>query len=187
MTEKIALLIFASIWGILLAVPAVTLAYSLYKDRPKKQAGIITNFLIAAPYVFVFSLFYLDSYFGVYEGNDALRISGAVVAVLGMAGYLLSHLYLRRNWSLLASVREGHRLIVVGPYRFVRHPMYSSMTATVLGSGLLVDNWAIIASTVIVGCAYYFRARKEETLLTEEFPEYRQYARKTKMFIPGIF
>jgi protein-S-isoprenylcysteine O-methyltransferase Ste14 len=185
MTERAAVIIFESSWWLLLVI--AVLAQILYEDRPKKQAGLITNLLIITPFVLVFGLFYLGHYFGTYESTLATRIAGTVITVLGMTGYILSHLYLRRNWSLSASIKEGHKLVKNGPYRFVRHPMYSSMTVMVLGSGLLTANYAIILCTLVVGIVYYIRARKEEELLKEEFPEYDRYARETRMLIPGVF
>lgn len=65
--------------------------------------------------------------------------------------------------------------------------MYASMTAIVLGSGLLIANYMVILFTPVVGIVYYIRAKKEEALLRGEFPEYDRYAGGTKMLIPGIF
>jgi len=185
MTQEIALLIFKSSWGFLLFI--AVLAQILFEDRPKRKAGVVTNLLVITPFVIVFGLFYLRGYFGAYESAPATRIAGTIIVIPGMVGYILSHFYLRRNWSLSASIKEGHKLVKSGPYRVVRHPMYSSMTIVVLGSGLLIANFMMILFTPVVGIAYHIRARKEEELLKEEFPEYDQYTRETKMFIPGIF
>ena len=185
MTERAALIIFESSWGLLLFI--AVLAQILFEDKPKKKAGVITNLLVITPFVVVFGLFYLRAYFGIYESTLATRIVGTVITVLGILGYILSLLSLRRNWSLSASIKEGHKLVRSGPYRLIRHPMYSSMTVMVLGSGLLTANYAIILCTPIVGIVYYVRGKKEEELLRGEFPEYDRYARETRMLIPGIF
>jgi|PlaIllAssembly_1097288.scaffolds.fasta_scaffold19987_5 protein-S-isoprenylcysteine O-methyltransferase Ste14 len=184
MTEKIAIIIFQVSWAFLLII-AVS-AQILFEDKPKRQAGFVINLLVITPFVIALVWFYLRNYFGTFETTVATRIIGIVLLVLGMIGYISSHFYLQKNWSLSASIKEGHRLIKKGPYRFVRHPMYSSMLLVVLGSGLLIANYLIIIFTPIVGIAYYIRARKEEALLREEFPEYEQYARGTKMLIPCI-
>ena len=186
MTERIALAVFESVWALLLL--AAVVAQVLSADTiPKRRAGVAINTLVIAPFVLVLGLFYLGRYSGTFEANPAVRSCGAVAAIGGMAAYMVSHLYLRRNWSLTASVREGHQLVTGGAYRFVRHPMYSSMTLTVLGSGLLMDNYLILASTVVVGLVYYVRAKKEEELLWQEFPEFSGYASRVKMFIPFVF
>ena len=185
MTQETALMIFKFSWGLLLVI--ALLSQILFEDKPKKKAGFIANLLVITPYVVVFSLFYLGRYFGTHKSTLATRMAGTVITVLGMIGYILSLLSLRRNWSLSASIKEGHKLIKSGPYKLVRHPMYSSMTVIVLGAGLLTANYMMILFTPVVGIVYYIRAGKEEALLRGEFPEYDQYAGETKMLIPGIF
>ena len=177
-------MIFRSTWGLLLFIAVV--AQILFEDMPKKKAGFITNTIIITPFVFVFGLFYLGAYFGNYESTIIMRIAGTVITILGTIGYVISILFLRSNWSLSASIKEGQKLVRSGPYRCVRHPMYSSMILVFFGSGLLIGNYLIISCTPIVGVAYYIRARKEEILLNEEFPEYGQYISETKMLIPRI-
>jgi protein-S-isoprenylcysteine O-methyltransferase Ste14 len=184
MTERVAIIIFQASWFFLLFV--AVLAQIFFEDKPKRKAGFIINMLVITPFVVAFGLFYLRRYFGTYESVITTRIGGTILLALGMIGYIVSHFYLRRNWSLSASIKEGHKLIKNGPYRLIRHPMYSSMILVVLGSGLLIANYIIILFTTIVGIAYYIRSRKEEALLREEFPEYDQYAKGTKMLIPGV-
>ena len=185
MTQEVAITIFRSIWGLLLFI--AVLAQILFEDMPKKKAGFISNMIIITPFVFVFGLFYLGAYFGNYENTVITRITGTVITILGMIGYIISILFLGSNWSLSASIKEGQKLVKSGPYRYVRHPMYSSMILVFLGSGILIGNYLIISCTPIIVVAYYIRAKKEEALLNEEFAEYGRYVRETKMLIPGIF
>ena len=185
MTQYIAIILFKSAWGLLIFIALV--AQILFADKSRIKAGLITNLLVIIPFVFVLGLFYLERYFGsVYMSTTVIRIAGAALVGLGTVGYILSHFYLRSNWSLFASIKEGQKLITNGPYRLVRHPMYSSMTVIVLGSGLLISNSLILLFTPGVFIVYYIRSKKEETLLRAEFPEYNEYSRKTKMLIPGI-
>ena len=185
MKQETAVMIFKFSWGLLLVI--ALLSQVLFEDKPKKKAGFIINLLVITPYVVVFGLFYLGRYFGTYESTVATRIVGAVITVFGMIGYIVSLLSLRGNWSLSASIKEGHKLIKSGLYKLIRHPMYSSMTAIVLGSGLLIANYMMILFTPVVGIIYYIRTRKEETLLRGEFPDYDRYAGETRILIPGIF
>jgi protein-S-isoprenylcysteine O-methyltransferase Ste14 len=185
MVENAAIIVFAVVWWVLIAI-AIVAAFMFERKPYMNRAGPIMNALIITPFVFAFGLFYLARYFGIYGVSTIGRISGAFMMVAGLAGYIVSHCYLRENWSLGASVKEGHKLVTGGPYRVVRHPMYSSMILEVLGSGLLLGNYLMIASTIIVGAVYYVRARKEEELLKQEFPEYQGYAAKTRMLMPWL-
>ena len=184
MTQGITVIIFKSVWGFLLLIAMV--AQILFANKPKRKVSLVTNLLIVTPFVVAFGLFYLRRWGGTFESTPATWITGTVLLGFGMIGYVLSHFYLRSNWSLSASTKEGHKLITSGPYKIVRHPMYSSMTLVVFGSGLLIANYLMLLFTPVVFIIYYIRARKEEALLKEEFPEYNQYARRTKMLIPGI-
>ena len=185
MTPQINIIIFKSAWGLLFLIAMV--AQILFAKKSKRKAGLLTNLLVIIPFVVVLGLFYLERYFGsVYMSTPVTWIAGAALLGLGTVGYIISHFYLRSNWSLSASIKEGQKLITNGPYRLVRHPMYSSMTVIVLGSGLLISNYLILLFTPGVFIVYYIRSKKEETFLRVEFPEYIQYTRVTKMLIPGI-
>lgn len=185
MADVVALSIFAFTWWFLLAVAVI--AQVMTQSIPlKRQAGPITNALIVTPFVLALGLFFLGRYFGSYQGTPITRGVGAAITCLGLIAYTASHLYLRKNWSMAASIKEGHVLITGGPYRVVRHPMYSSMILVVLGSGLLADNSLMIVSTVFLGLVYYLRARKEEEFLGQEFPGYRDYVKRTKMLVPWL-
>ena len=185
MRETTSILIFQAAWGLLILIAvAATLAF---EDAPKKQAGFLTNLPVVVPFVLAFGFFYVRWFWGHYQAIPALQIAGVAVMVLGLLGYMASMLSLRRNWSFFASIKEGHRLVITGPYKYVRHPMYFFMILAILGSGFLISNFLIILYTPFIGVIYYLRAKKEEELLKEELPEYKNYVRETKMLIPGIF
>ena len=186
MSPRVSYIIFISTWWILAA--AALVAYLISGNLPsKRRAGLTADLMVIAPFILVPGLFYLGRYGGTYVGSEITRAAGAIVAISGLCVYLICHFYLRKNWSLAGSIREGQGLVVSGPYRFVRHPMYGSMTLVVLGSGMLTDNYLIIASTAVVAALYYVRATLEETLLRLEFPEFAGYARRVRMFIPFVF
>ncbi len=185
MTQEIAIVIFELSWGLLLFI--AILAQILFEDQPKRKAGFVTNLIVITPFICALGLFYLERYFGTFDSNLITRIIGVVITLLGVIGYIVSLLFLWRNWSISASIKIGHKLVKNGPYRLVRHPMYFSMTLIVLGSGLLIANYIMLLFTPIVAYVYYIRAVKEEELLREEFPEYKQYSRETRMLIPGVF
>lgn len=185
MSGEIAQWIFRCSWSLLLAVTILWLL--LYEDRPKDKAGIVANLIVTVPYLTIFGLYYSGRLIGTFEGNTLWRVMGIAMILPGLALNIYCHFLLRRNWSVMASIKKSHRLVTAGPYKQIRHPMFASMLLIVPGSGLLVSNYLMIASTPIVWAIYYIRAKREEDLLRNEFPEYNQYINKTKMFIPRIF
>ena len=180
------MVVFGVIWSLLLAI-AVAAQVASSGVRSRRQAGPLTNLLIAVPFVLVLGFFYLERWIGAGSGSEAARLAGAALAASGLGLYVAAHVYLGRNWSIAAAIMEGQRLVTGGPYRHMRHPMYTAMMVVVIGSGLLVSDYLILASIVPVAAAYYVRASYEERLLATELPGYRAYAVRTKMFIPGVF
>ncbi|HEY5010972.1 MAG TPA: isoprenylcysteine carboxylmethyltransferase family protein, partial [Acidimicrobiales bacterium] len=74
-----------------------------------------------------------------------------------------------------------------GPYRLVRHPIYSGILAAGIGTALAL-NWSWLIVVAIAGTYFIYSATVEERYLTKEFPDaYPEYRRSTKMLIPYLF
>jgi len=117
--------------------------------------------------------------------------AGRGPALLAMGGVLLgvwAILVMRpSNVSVLPELRPTARLVLRGPYRFVRHPMY---TALLLFTGaLLIDAfspvrlliWLILLTVLIRKLSY------EEQLLMARFPDYAAYRRRSARLLPYIY
>ncbi|TAK97054.1 isoprenylcysteine carboxylmethyltransferase family protein [Patescibacteria group bacterium] len=96
-------------------------------------------------------------------------------------------LSLGKNWSANIVIKESHELVTSGPYAYVRHPIYSGLILMVLGVVLYVDTLGWLAFFVIFFLGAYYKARKEEKILTDHFPGYLEYKNKVKALIPFIF
>jgi protein-S-isoprenylcysteine O-methyltransferase Ste14 len=93
---------------------------------------------------------------------------------------------LGKQWSLAARVVEDHQLIVEGPYRIVRHPIYSGMGGMLIATGVALSHpLAIIIALIVFAIGTFNRIRIEERLLTEQFGSaYAAYAAKVPALIP---
>ncbi len=111
-------------------------------------------------------------------------------ALFGFAVSLLcwSHAILGRNWSATLQMREGHRLVTAGPYRYVRHPVYAAHWLWALAQPLLLHNWiAGLSALAAVAPMYLLRVRREELMMLEHFGEkYRSYMARTGRLIPRL-
>ena len=75
-----------------------------------------------------------------------------------------------------------------GVYRIVRHPLYAFLIWMFYGASFVYSNWiAFLLTSFVFVSTMYYRAREEETVLMERFPEYKVYREKVGMFIPRIF
>jgi protein-S-isoprenylcysteine O-methyltransferase Ste14 len=114
----------------------------------------------------------------------------ADLVCFGAAGFAIwSRLTLGRNWSgAVASVGENHELIVRGPYRYVRHPIYAGFLIAMLATALTIGTLASYLAVAVGLVAFLLRIRIEEALMLSQFPDdYRAYQRQTPALFPGIF
>jgi len=95
---------------------------------------------------------------------------------------------LGRQWALVARIIEGHELIVEGPYRLIRNPIYFAMLGMLLATGFAVARWQVLILAIAIFLAgTAFRIRTEENLLREAFgEEFDDYARRVPAFIPRL-
>lgn len=115
-----------------------------------------------------------------------LRWSGAPLAAVGIALALWSLRELGRNVTPTALPRSDATLVTSGPYRRVRHPLYSSMLLTIPGFALLARNTLVLAGGVAVLLVLLLRVRREEKALLSRFgEEYRSYRDRTGALVPG--
>lgn len=85
------------------------------------------------------------------------------------------------------ATRKRHRLVTHGPYRWVRHPLYTVGTAFVLSFALMADSWFIAAMAILAFALLALRVPNEEAHLVAEFgDEYRDYVKKTGRFLPRL-
>ncbi|MCB0837081.1 MAG: isoprenylcysteine carboxylmethyltransferase family protein [Bacteroidetes bacterium] len=90
--------------------------------------------------------------------------------------------------SPTSATRQEHKLITKGPYRWVRHPLYTIGASNFVAFGLIADNWFIILLGIFTFIIMAIRTPKEEANLIEKFgEEYKAYMQKTGRFFPRIY
>ncbi|HVT59676.1 MAG TPA: isoprenylcysteine carboxylmethyltransferase family protein [Thermoanaerobaculia bacterium] len=93
-----------------------------------------------------------------------------------------------RSWRIWASLTPDHQLVTGGPYRWVRHPIYLAMDLLAVGSWLWAPGAVAAVGAALVMVAGDLRGRAEESLLQEELGvPYRDYMRRVRRFVPGIY
>ncbi len=118
--------------------------------------------------------------------SPVLGAIGAVVFAGGIAVAIWSRVELGRNWGMPMTQKAEPELVTSGPYRFVRHPIYSGLLAGILGTALVTNLIGLIV-VAILGVYFYYSASVEEKNLTTTFPAaYPEYRNSTKMLIPFV-
>jgi protein-S-isoprenylcysteine O-methyltransferase Ste14 len=116
-----------------------------------------------------------------------IRVVGLCVGVAGACLLLWASVVLGRHMTHEASVRADHALIEAGPYRFVRHPVYTGYLALLLGAGVAAMNvwlWLLWPVSLI---GILIQAGSEERVLAERFGgAYERYARRAGLLVPRM-
>jgi protein-S-isoprenylcysteine O-methyltransferase Ste14 len=103
-------------------------------------------------------------------GGVILLIAGLALAFSGIATF-------RRSKTSIVPNRDASRLVIAGPYRFTRNPMYSGLTIAYLGLSILLSTaWAVLLLPLVLLMMYRFVIAREERYLTAAFgDQYREY------------
>jgi protein-S-isoprenylcysteine O-methyltransferase Ste14 len=123
-----------------------------------------------------------------FPAPDWLRWLGVVLGFLTFPLFAWIHWALGKNFNTTLYVRPDHTLVTHGPYRWVRHPMYTAILLYMVSVGLISANWFLLISGVfLIGVVIVIRTPKEEALMVETFGEaYRAYQRRTGALWPRL-
>lgn len=119
---------------------------------------------------------------------EAIRWAGLALAVAGIVFAIWAILTLGRHYDLELELHRDHELVRAGPYRLVRHPVYTGLALHFAGACLATGNLVLVAGTLLVSYpALYARAAAEERLLRARFgAAYEAYAHEVGMLVPLI-
>ena len=127
--------------------------------------------------------------FADYPLHPAPFIVGTLLLAAALWLFHRSHVDLGANWSITLEVREQHRLVTYGVYRWVRHPMYLALLIYSAGQAITLPNW--IAGPpygVAMILLFAFRVGPEERMMVETFgKDYEAYRETAKRLIPGVW
>ena len=117
-----------------------------------------------------------------------LVTAGAIL----QAGFILlavwARLHLGRNWSHAVRIGVDHELVRSGPYRILRHPIYTAMLGMFLGTAISSSQYHALLGLIILIFAYLRKTRMEEQILEQTFgAEYETYRRDTWALVPLVF
>lgn len=117
--------------------------------------------------------------------SPAVEWFGVFVCACGIAFAIWARFYLGRNWGTPMSLKKDAELVTSGPYRYVRHPIYSGMILAMLGTTLVIFWW--IVPLICFSVYFVLAAKKEEGIMSREFPNtYPDYMKRSKMLIPFV-
>jgi protein-S-isoprenylcysteine O-methyltransferase Ste14 len=117
-----------------------------------------------------------------------VRVVGLAVGLAGAALLAWASVLLGRFLMHEAAVREDHALVVRGPYRFIRHPVYAGYLALLLGAGVASLNAAVLLLWPVSLLGILIQGASEEQLLGAKFGrEYERYAGRVGRLVPRLW
>lgn len=163
---------------------------SEFKDMEKKEKEHRLNFLffliiyeIATFFIYLFAQFLIE--WAQISLHPILQWFGVVLGIYSIVYFIRIHVELGKNWSHTLQIREKHQLIRTGPYKKIRHPMYTAFLLLHVSVFFLTANW-FIGLTWLLGVSFVVisRINDEEKMLMEYFgKDYEEYMKETHKLI----
>jgi protein-S-isoprenylcysteine O-methyltransferase Ste14 len=106
---------------------------------------------------------------------------------LGFAITFWARAILGNNWSGTVTVKVEHELIRTGPYRWVRHPIYTGLILAILGTLIALDRWRGVVALPLLWIAFAIKYLKEERAMRQTFgAQYTEYRQTTGAIFPSL-
>ncbi|HUL66683.1 MAG TPA: isoprenylcysteine carboxylmethyltransferase family protein [Burkholderiaceae bacterium] len=113
--------------------------------------------------------------------------AGAVLTLVGLLFTVQARVHLGRNWSGTVTIKQDHELITSGPYRFVRHPIYTGLLLAFIGTALARAEWRGVLAVALAFWAFWRKLHIEERWMREQFGvAYEDYAQRVAALVPHI-
>lgn len=114
-----------------------------------------------------------------------VRAAALLLVAVGVLLVVWSNVLFRREHTSMVPVRPTNALVIRGPYRLTRNPMYLGLLSIYIGTALWFGTaWAIILTPVVIVAVYFLAIAKEERYLEQKFGDaYRQYRTQVRRWI----
>jgi protein-S-isoprenylcysteine O-methyltransferase Ste14 len=182
--------LFPAMW---LAWVLIWVAFSHNVKTTVRREPIGSRLLHVVPLVLAGVLIFLPQFPIAILARRFLPLSdwpfwcGAVLALGGFLFTIWARIHIGRNWSGTVTLKEGHELVKTGPYRWVRHPIYTGLLLAFIGSAIARAEWRGILAVALAMAALWRKLRMEERWMREQFGrDYEEYSRQVAALIPFI-
>jgi protein-S-isoprenylcysteine O-methyltransferase Ste14 len=175
--------VFAAGWAIFW-IYWLLAAFSMKRQRVPLSRELSIRLVL---FVLVVILVRIGAFQNSVRNDDPwLSAAGLVLFAAGLGFAVWARLNIGRNWGTPMSQKDDPELVTSGPYRLVRHPIYSGILMAGIGTAISLS-WSGLLAVALAGIYFVYSATIEERNLTEQFPDaYAVYKRSTKMLVPFL-
>jgi protein-S-isoprenylcysteine O-methyltransferase Ste14 len=112
---------------------------------------------------------------------------GTALIALGLGFAAWARIHLAGNWSGTVTLKQDHSLTRTGPYRLVRHPIYTGLLIAILGSAIAEAEWRGLAGFLLITLSFMRKISIEERFLTAQFGDsYARYRAEVPALVPRL-
>ena len=183
-------IIISSCWGVFCIV---WLLAAFFRKRTVYHESGTRRLLYVIPILFGWFLIFRGYNLApplntqVIPETDAILVLAALLCLCGLGLCLWARAVLGRNWSGTVTLKEDHELIVRGPYRLVRHPIYTGLLAMLVATWLEKGYVAGLIGLALAFISFWIKSNYEEEVMRKQFPDqYATYSERVKRIIPFL-
>lgn len=157
--------------------------------RESLESRLSYTLLTAATFFLLFSQYGNSGILAMQwlPATPLVEFAGIATVAVGLGFAVWARLHLGQNWSATVTVKERHQLIRTGPYKLVRHPIYSGMIAAMAGAAVVNRELRGVVSVVLLFLGFFIKSRIEDRFMEDTFgAEYEAYRKITGALVPRL-
>lgn len=179
--------------AVVLSLPAYTLVFFVLQSIYGRRYGATNSSRFEPPgsriMKLIATLFFILAIDNIMshplDPLPIIRGLGVIIVIIGLMLSMSAQRHLGKNWVGGAALTTNHQLVTTGPYRYVRHPLYSGILVSVCGIGFFSWNWYYALAGLCLALSFLYRVPLEEHLLRKKFKKkFDRYASTTGWIIP---
>jgi protein-S-isoprenylcysteine O-methyltransferase Ste14 len=182
--------IISACWGVFLVVWLLAAIFSkraVYRESGAQRLRYMLPIAIACYLLFRGYRLPYPLSVRIIPHTDTVLVVSSILCICGVTFCFWARAVLGRNWSGSVTVKENHELIVRGPYRLVRHPIYTGLLTMVMATAIQQGHIGGILGLILIFVSLWIKSSHEEEVMRKQFPEqYPAYRQRVKRIIPFV-
>jgi protein-S-isoprenylcysteine O-methyltransferase Ste14 len=176
-------IIFVAVWSL----AAVSTKRTVYRESHSQRLRYWVLFVVACLLMINGRQLPYPLNLRIIPNAAPIEWTATLLCIAGLLDALWARVILGRNWSGMVTLKEGHELVERGPYRFVRHPIYTGMLTMFFATALVQRHLAGFVGVLLMFASFWIKLGLEENLMLQQFPgRYAGYRQRTKRLIPFV-
>ena len=182
--------IISNCWALLLVVwllAAISTKRTVYRESRAQRLRYMIPIMIGCYLLFRGNRLPYPFNVRIIPHIDAILVTAAALCICGVGLCFWARAVLGRNWSGTVTLKENHELIVRGPYRLVRHPIYTGLLAMVIATFIQQGHIGGVIGLILIFVSLWIKLSYEEEVMRKQFPDqYAAYRERVKRIIPFV-